>query len=142
MLGEQSSGMTGLTLRSSKRGMSRTACSGREVRPSSPVGLHHEVLSPEFGVTLGAVPDVMTLITGLRIIQRLDGMDLLKIRTMGLGNIVRPVVRNAQVRIYAAAFVAVEAELLVMTVRAVPAGPSSEEAVLPHLIGPVGRRNA
>jgi hypothetical protein len=93
-------------------------------------------------MTFSAVPDVMALIAGLGIIERLDGVDLPEIGTMGLGNVVRPVVRDAQVRIDPAALVAVEAKLLVMTVRAVLSDPAGKEAVLPHLIGPVGRRNA
>lgn len=134
--------MACLTLRSGEGGMSGTSCSCRDVRETSPVRLHHKVFAPEFGVALDAVPGVMTLIAGLRIVQRLDGMDLLEIRSMSTGNIVCPVVRDAQVRVDAASFVAVKAELLVVTVRAVPARATREEAVLPHLIGPVSRRNA
>ena len=142
MLREQPPGVASLALCGRERGMSGTAGSRGHVRETPPVRLYHEVLSPEFRVTLVAVPHIVALIAGLRVVERLDGMDLPEIRAMRLGNVVRPVVRDAQVSIDAAAFMAIKAELLVMAVRAVPARTTGEEAVLTHLIGPVGRRNA
>jgi hypothetical protein len=69
-------------------------------------------------------------------------MDLPEIGSVGFGDIAGDIIRNAQIRRNAAAFVAIETELLVMAVCAVPAGTAGKEAVLTHLIGTVGRRNA
>jgi hypothetical protein len=93
-------------------------------------------------VALGTVSDIVALITTLRIIKRLNRMDLPEIGSVGFGDIAGDIIRNAQIRRNAAAFVAIETELLVMAVCAVPAGTAGKEAVLPHLIRPVGRCNA
>jgi hypothetical protein len=61
-------------------------------------------------------------------------MDLPEIGPVGLGHVARAIIRDAQIRINAAALVTVETELLVMTVRAILSGSACEEAVFPHLI--------
>jgi hypothetical protein len=61
-------------------------------------------------------------------------MDLPEIGPVGFGNVARAIIRDAQISINAAALVTVQAELLVMTVRAILSGSACEEAVFPHLI--------
>jgi hypothetical protein len=84
----------------------------------------------------------MALITGLRVVESLDGMDLPEIGSVGFRNIVCPVIRDAQVRVNAAALVAVEAELLIMAIHAVLSGSPGEKAMFPKLVRAVRRSNA
>ena len=56
---------------------------------------------------------------GLGIIKCCDGMDLPEIGAMALRDVIGPVVAGLKIGINAASRVAVEAELLIMTIRAV-----------------------
>ena len=96
--------------------------------------LDPEVVPLEPGMTFGTVSGIVALITGLWVVERLKGMDLPEIGSVGFGYGAGNIVRNAQIRCDAAAFVTIEAELLVMAVRAVLSGSACEEAVFPHLI--------
>jgi len=93
-------------------------------------------------MALVTVPDIVALITTLRIVQHLNGMDLPEIGSVGFGDIAGDIIRNAQIRRDTAAFMTIEAELLVMTVHTVLVCPAGEETVLPHLVGAVSRSDA
>lgn len=142
MLGKQTSRMARLTLGCSERGMGRARISCLEVRPCPTVRLYHEVFPPELGVTLGTVSDIVALITTLRIVQHFNWMDLAEIGSVVFGDITGDIVRNAQIRRDAAAFVAIETELLVMTVHTVLVCPAGEETVLSHLVGAMSRSDS
>lgn len=83
----------------------------------------------------------MASVAGLRIVQCLYGMDLPEIGPVGFGYVARAIIRYTQIRINAAALVTVEAELLIMAVRAVLSSSARKEAVFPHLIGSMSRSN-
>jgi hypothetical protein len=93
-------------------------------------------------MALGAVSGIMALRAGLRVVERLDRMDFAEIRAMTTWDVTRPVIRNFQISIDAAAFVTVETELLVMTIHAVLVGPTGKEAVFPQLVRAMSRRDA
>jgi hypothetical protein len=98
------------------------------------VRLYPEVFPLELGMTFGTISDVVTLITALRVVQHLNGMDLPEIGSVGFGDVAGDIIRNAQIRRNAAAFVTIEAELLVMTVHAILPRSAGKETVLPHLV--------
>jgi len=142
MLGKQTSRMASLTLGWIERSMGRARTSCLEVRPCPSVRLHPEVFPLELGMTLGTIPGVVTLIAALRIVQHLNGMDLPEIGSMGFGDVAGDIIRNAQIRRDAAAFVTIEAELLVVTINAVLSRPACEKTMLPHLVRAVGGSDA
>ena len=114
--------------------MGRSGISRLEIGPGRSVRLNSEVLPLEPGMTLGTISDIMALSTGLRIVQRLKGMEFPEIGPVGFGYIAGTIIRDAQVRCDAAPLVAVKAELLVMTVNTVLPCSAGEKTVLSHLI--------
>jgi hypothetical protein len=85
-------------------------------------------------MTFGAVSGIVALSAGLRVVERLKGMDLPEIGSMGFGDVAGTIIGDAQIRCDAAALVTVEAELLVMTVHTVLPCSAGEKTVLSHLI--------
>ena len=96
--------------------------------------LDPEIVPLEPGMTLGAVFCIVAFSAGLRVIQHLKGMDLPEIGPVGFRNVAGDIIRDAQIRRDAAALVAIEAELLVVTVNTVLPRSPGEKTVLPHLI--------
>jgi len=70
----------------------------------------------------GAVFLVMAAVTGLRVVQGLDGMDGDEIAPVAFGNVVPAVVGRREIGIYAATLVTVKAVRLVVALGAVAAG--------------------
>jgi hypothetical protein len=85
-------------------------------------------------MTFGTVSGIVALITGLRVVERLKGMDLPEIGSVGLGDVAGTIIRDAQIRFDAAALVTIEAELLVMTVHTILPCSAGKKTVLSHLI--------
>ena len=80
----------------------------------------------------GAVFLVMAAVAGLRIVQRLDGMDVDKIAAVTLGYIVPTEGGHGKVRVDAAPLVAVEAEGLIVALGAVVVRPCLPRSMAAH----------
>src|SRR5574341_934053 len=83
---------------------------GGEVGPSSPVGKELDFFGPEPAVAVGAEGRLVAPGAGVRVVESQYGVDLPEVRAVASGFVIRPAVRDVEVRIDPTAEMAVLAE--------------------------------
>jgi hypothetical protein len=92
-------------------------------------------------VALRAVFLIMAAIAALRIIQRLDRMDIDKITPMAFGNVIPAEGFSGKIRVYSASLMTVETERLIMALDTIAAPPTCKGTVAPHPVSIVVGRD-
>jgi len=124
--------MAGLTLGRGKDGMIRSYTGQFDIAELSPMGEKLQAGRIESGMTLDAVLLVVAAVALLRVVERLQWMDLQPVAPVALRDVIPPVIVYGEVCIDTTPLVAIEAERLVMALSAVLFPFARHKSMSPH----------
>ena len=124
--------MAGLALGRGKAGVIRADVRKLDIAELPPMGQELQRGTLEFGMALAAVLLVVAAGAGLRVVQRLQGMDLQPVTAVALGDIIPSIIVGRELRVDAAPLVTVEAVGLVMAFGAVFFALAGEDPMPPQ----------